>query len=158
MSGHDQYITLGVGEEVFAIPVAQVQEILDLRAIARLPHAPPELLGLTDVRGESVAVMELRALLGLAPAETGPGSRILVLELDMAGRRLRMGFLVERVFEVTSLDHDRAEPAPDIGRPWSSDGIRGIGRRAGGFVIVLDVPRLIGTEALDALGEAALAA
>jgi purine-binding chemotaxis protein CheW len=160
MAEQEQYVTLGMGEEVFAIPVAHVQEILDLRPVARLPHAPHGLLGLTDVRGQSVAVVELRALLGLQPAEATQLTRILVLELAIAGRSLRLGLLVDRVFEVTGLDADRAEPAPDIGRPWRSDCIRGIGRRAGGFVVVLDVPRLIGAEAGAALmlDAAALAA
>jgi purine-binding chemotaxis protein CheW len=158
MSGPEQFITLGVGAEVFAIPIAHVQEILDLRPIARLPQAPHGLLGMTDLRGQSVAVVDLRALLGEPPGETGEGTRILVLELDLGGRRLRLGLMVDRVFEVTGLDDDRAEPPPDIGRPWASDCIRGVGRRAGGFVIVLDIPRLIGAGADHFFGGAALAA
>lgn len=147
MADQGQYITLGVGEEVFAIPVAHVQEILDMRPIARLPHAPASLLGLTDVRGQSVAVVDLRSMLGLPPVQVSQGTRILVLELTLAGRALRLGLVVDRVFEVAALDEDRSEPAPEIGRPWRSDCIRGIGRRSGGFVIVLDIARLIGSEA-----------
>ena len=160
MAEPEQFVTLGVGMEVFAIAVAHVQEILDLRPIASLPHAPAMLLGLTDVRGQSVAVMDLRVLLGLPAEEPSEGTRILVIELELGRRRLRMGLLVDRVFEVTSLDADRAEPAPDIGRPWHSDCIRGIGRRGSGFVVVLDVPRLIGAEtgAMLLLDEPALAA
>ncbi len=160
MSGQEQFITLGVGPEVFAIPIAHVQEILDLRPIARLPQAPPGLLGVTDLRGQSVAVVDLRALLGEPPAETGEGTRILVLELDVGGRALRLGLLVDSVFEVTALD-DQAEPPPEIGRPWASSCIRGVGRRAGSFVIVLDVARLIGADmraSADALLGASLAA
>lgn len=158
MSGQDQFITLGIEDEVFAIPIAQVQEILDLRPIARLPQAPHGLLGMTDLRGQSLAVVDLRALLGEPPAEPGEGTRILVLELDLRARRLRLGLLVDRVFEVTGLDDGRAEPPPDIGRPWASECIRGVGRRAGGFVIVLDMPRLIGAGVDDMLGGGALAA
>lgn len=158
MSGQEQYVTLGVGEEIFAIPIAHVQEILDLRPIARLPQAPHGLLGMTDLRGQSVAVVDLRALLDEPPVEPGEGTRILVLELELGGRSLRLGLLVDRVFEVTGLDDDRAEPPPDIGRPWASECIRGVGRRAGGFVIVLDVPRLIGAEAGAFFGGVDLAA
>lgn len=154
MADHGQYITLGVGEEVFAIPVAHVQEILDLRPIAQLPHAPVSLLGLIDVRGQSVPVVDLRSMLGLPAVQTSQGTRILVLELTLSGRPLRLGLVVDRVFEVASLDEDRSEPAPEIGRPWRSDCIRGIGRRAGGFVIVLDIARLIGTEAPSVLSVA----
>ena len=160
MAEHDQYVTLGAAEEVFAIPVSQVQEILDLRPIARLPHAPASFLGLTDVRGHSVPVVDLRRLLGVPVAEANQGTRILVLELDVGGRRLRIGLLVDRVFEVTGLDAAQSEPAPDIGRRWRSDCIRGIGRRGGGFVVVLDMPRLIGADdgAAMLLDDPALAA
>ncbi|NGM20720.1 chemotaxis protein CheW [Roseomonas stagni] len=160
MAEHDQFVTLGAADEVFAIPVCQVQEILDLRPIARLPHTPSSFLGLTDVRGHSVPVVDLRSLLGLMPTEPSLGTRILVLELDLAGRRLRIGLLVDRVFEVTGLDAAQAEPAPDIGRRWQSDCIRGIGRRAGGFVVILDMPRLMGADegAAMLLDDTALAA
>ena len=160
MAEHDQFVTLGAADEVFAIPVGQVQEILDLRPIARLPHAPASFLGLTDVRGHSVPVVDLRSLLGLMPTEPNQGTRILVLELELAGRRLRIGLLVDRVFEVTGLDAATAEPAPDIGRRWHSDCIRGIGRRGGGFVVILDMPRLMGADegAAMLLDDAALAA
>jgi purine-binding chemotaxis protein CheW len=78
-----QYVTLGVDSEVFAVPVETVQEILDMRPISRLPHAPPYLLGMIDVRGRGVPVVDLRVKLGLAPAETTLATRIVVLELGV---------------------------------------------------------------------------
>ncbi|MBK1656664.1 chemotaxis protein CheW [Paracraurococcus ruber] len=143
MSGQTQFITLGIGEEVFAIPIAEVQEILDLRPVSRLPHAPASLVGLIDVRGGSVPVMDLRALLGLSPIDPGPGTRILVLEVALPTQRLRLGLIVDQVFEVTGLDDAPVDARPEIGRRWRSDCITGIGRRRGSFVILLDVARLI---------------
>lgn len=143
MSEQHQYITLGIGEESFAIPIAHVQEILDLRPIARLPHAPPGLIGLIDVREQSMPVMDLRAMLGLPPVAPAPDTRILVLQLVLESRALRLGLVVDRVFEVTALDTASLDSRPEIGRRWRSDCIAGIGRRLGGFVILLDVHRLI---------------
>ena len=158
MSEQQQYITLGIGEESFAIPIAHVQEILDLRPIARLPHAPACLVGLIDVRGQSVPVMDLRELLSLAPVEPGPGTRILVLEVVLASGPLRLGLVVDRVFEVCELDADTVDARPEIGRPWGSDCVAGIGRRSGGFVILLEVTRLIANDSAllaGMVGEAA---
>ena len=62
-----QYVTLGVDGDRYAAPVSRVREILDLRPIARLPRAPAELLGVIDVRGRSIPVVDLRCLLGLPP-------------------------------------------------------------------------------------------
>lgn len=146
MSKQQQYITLGIGEESFAIPIAHVQEILDLRPIARLPHAPHGLIGLIDVREQSMPVMDLRAMLGLPAMAAAPDTRILVLQLELEGRALRLGLVVDRVFEVTALDTASLDARPEIGRRWRSDCIAGIGRRRGGFVILLDVHRLIGED------------
>lgn len=69
MAERSQYVTLGVGTDLFAAPVARVQEILDMRPIARLPQAPPHLLGMIDVRGQGVPVLDLRMTLGMPPAD-----------------------------------------------------------------------------------------
>ncbi len=149
-----QYVTLGIDQETFAVPVSHVQEILDMRPVARLPHAPPYLLGIIDVRGRSVPVIDLRAKLGLAAAETTSATRILVLELVVEDKPLLLGLVADRVFEVAGMDDDKIEPAPEIGRRWRSDCIKGVGRRREQFVIVFDIPRLIATDAVELLSTA----
>ncbi|MGQ9370640.1 chemotaxis protein CheW [Azospirillum sp. A39] len=151
MSGSSQYVTLGVDRDVFAVPVERVQEILDLRPIARLPHAPPFLLGMIDVRGRGVPVIDLRVRLGLPPAEPTVSTRILVLEVTVGGRELVLGLLADRVFEVTGLDGDRLEPPPQIGVRWRSDTIVGVGRRGDAFVTVFDLSRLFSADEASAL-------
>ncbi|MGE5517125.1 MAG: chemotaxis protein CheW [Bacteroidota bacterium] len=146
-----QYVTLGVDREVFAVEVHGVREILDVPAIAQLPNAPPYLLGVIDVRGECVPVVDLRRKLGFAAAPHTNHTRILVLEIPVAGRGLVLGLLADRVFEVTPLDGAGVEPPPDIGVRWRSDYIHGIGRRGGAFVVVFDLARLFSTEEIAAL-------
>lgn len=146
MNDLSQYVTLGVDHEVFAIPVSKVQEILDMRQIARLPHAPGYLLGLIDVRGHSVPVIDLRRKLGLPAIEPTANSRILVLEVTIEARPLRLGLLADRVFEVTGLDEDKVDPSPEIGQQWRSDCILGIGRRRGALVIIFDIASLIAND------------
>ncbi|HEY0835443.1 MAG TPA: chemotaxis protein CheW [Azospirillum sp.] len=147
MTERPQYVTLGVGHEVFALPVEVVQEILDPRPIARLPQAPAHLLGMIDVRGRGVPVIDLRGKLGLPPA-SGEATRILVLDLPVDGRDLVLGLVADRVFEVTALDEDRLAPPPEIGRRWNSACIAGVGRRNGAFVIVFDLERLLAADAV----------
>lgn len=142
MTDMAQYVTLGIDREIFAIPVTSVQEILDMREIARLPHAPPYLLGIIDVRGRSVPVIDLRIKLGLPSVPPTAGTRILVLEIPIGERTLVLGLVVDRVFEVAGLDPEQVEPPPEIGVRWRSDYIVGVGRRRDAFVIVLDVARL----------------
>lgn len=140
-----QFVTLGIDQEVFAVPVDKVVEILDMRPMFRLPDAPPYLAGLIDVRGRSVPVIDLRVKLGLPATTTTETTRILVLEIVIDGRSLALGLIADRVFEVMALDVRQVEAPPDIGVKWRSDYISGIGRRAGGFVIIFDLPRLFST-------------
>ncbi|MDO9710928.1 chemotaxis protein CheW [Paracraurococcus lichenis] len=146
-----QLVTLGIENEVFAVPVEMVLEILDTRRVTKLPDAPAWILGLIDVRGRSVPVMDLRTRLGLPRVPATEHSRILVLDVPGDGGRLVAGLVVDRVFEITALDPPGAEPPPDMGGAWRSDHVCAVGRRNEGFVIILNVPHLLrGTEAVPA--------
>jgi purine-binding chemotaxis protein CheW len=155
MADREQFVTLGLDREVFAVPVAKVQEILDVRAISALPHAPDYLLGIIDVRGRSVPVVDLRVKLGMPSVAATPDTRILVTELSVGGRRLVLGLLADRVFEVTAMDGDRMDPPPDIGARWDRRCIVGVGRRGETFVVVFDLEKLFAAEDLPPAGVAA---
>ena len=148
-----QYVTLGIDREVFAVPVETVEEILDLRTPFRLPDTPPYLLGLIDVRGQGVPVIDLRIKLGLPPAAASEQTRIIVLGVPIGERRLVLGLLADRVFEVAALGHETITPPPDIGTRWRSEYIRGIGRHGEGFVVILDLPHLFSSEETAYLGQ-----
>ncbi len=148
-----QFVTLGMGADIFAVDVRSVREILDMRPVAHIPNAPAYLLGLIDVRGRGVPVIDLRLKLGLPPAPPGEMTRILVLDTELAGQPRVVGLLVDRVFEVTGLDERSLAPPPEIGRRWRSDYIAGIGRRHGAFVIIFVLERLLAGEEPALLAE-----
>src|SRR6185312_10986776 len=110
----DQFVTLGLDDEVFAVPVELVREILDMRQPFRIPEAPAHLAGLIDVRGQAVPVVDLRLKLGLSPRPPSADTRILVLDVPVEGRDLSLGLIADRVFEVTALDPGSIAPPPDI--------------------------------------------
>src|ERR1700722_807813 len=140
-----QFVTLGIGREIFAVPVEAVVEILDMRPMFQLPDAPSYLAGLIDVRGRSVPVIDLRVKLGLPAAPATETTRILVLEITVADRLLALGLIADRVFEVMTPDLRQVEAPPDIGVRWRSEYISGVGRRSGGFVVIFDLPHLFST-------------
>lgn len=145
-TGETFYVTIGIGREIFAVPVSMVLEILPNREVFRIPDAPAHLDGLIDVRGRAVAVIDLRTRLGLPRADPDEQTRIVVLDVPLPGRTLAIGLTADRVFEVATLDDGRLEPPPDIGMPWCHDHILGVGRHGGGFVAVLDIVRLFTTD------------
>lgn len=141
-----QYVTLGIDRDVFAVDVERVREILDMRPVSRVPNAPPFLVGMIDVRGDGVPVIDLRVKLGLPPAPPTGHTRIIVLEVAAGDGTRPIGLITDRVFEVTPLADRDLEPPPDVGIPWKSDYIQAIGRRNGTFVIVFDLARLFSSE------------
>lgn len=139
----DTLVTFGLGEALFALPVTLVQEILDIRPVSPLPGAPPHLLGVIDVRGTSVPVVDLRRLLGEPPREDAPDTRFVVLFLADGGAARPLALRVDRVIEVAGLDDGRLEPVAEAGLlAWDPRMVAGLGRRGGAFVTVLSTDGL----------------
>ena len=154
MADNAQYLTLGIDEEIFGIDIRNVREILDMRPISKLPHAPDFLLGMIDVRGAGFPIVDLRTKLGLPRIEQTDATRIIILDVPVKGRTLGVGFVADRVFEVTGLDHDETSDAPDVGGRWKSNYIAGIGRKGEAFIVVFDLERLMAGDDLPGLAGA----
>lgn len=137
-----QFVTFALGDEVFAVPVGVVREILDHEDAFKIPHGPSYLLGLRDVRGQGVPIVDLRLRLGMPAAEKTPHTRVLVLDIPLRQRVLTLGLVADKVFEVTPFRQDAIESAPDIGVRWRSEYIEGVVRRQGDFVVVINLAQL----------------
>ncbi|MBP0616051.1 chemotaxis protein CheW [Jiella mangrovi] len=141
MTEATQYVTLGVADSLFAVPVSRVQEILEPQPIARMPRAPEDFLGIIEVRGQSVPVIDLRLRLGMSPAEDTHDTRVIVLDVLMSGAMQKLALRADRVFEVAELDGP-LEPPVKIGGRWGAECVAGVGRRNGAFATVFDLDRL----------------
>jgi purine-binding chemotaxis protein CheW len=135
-------VTLGLGAEIFAVPVACVMEILAMRALFRVPDGPAFLAGLADVRNQAVPVIDLRRKLSLPPAEATHQTRIIVLDVELGGRKLVAGLIADRVIEVITLPPEQIGPPPEVGGAWKSNYIAGVGRHGASFVILFDLNNL----------------
>jgi purine-binding chemotaxis protein CheW len=156
MSETTQYITFGIDKERFALSVEKVREILDLQPISRLPHAPDYVLGLMDVRGVGMLVIDLRTKFGLERLPPTNRTRVIIVEAEIDGQKTPIGLVADCVFEVTDLGGTPLEPAPSIGGRWRAEYIVGIGRQGSAFAIVLKLDRLLGSVDM-LLAEAVLA-
>jgi len=154
MAAPQQFVTLGLGAEVFAVPVDYVREILEYRRPSVVPEGPAYLLGLTDVRGRATPTLDLRRKLGLSAIEPTPLTRILVLDVPLGHATLSVGLAADRVIEVAAYGAEEIEPPPEIGVPWRNDYIRGVVRRDGAFVVLFDLVRLLTSEDIAALPSA----
>ena len=134
-----QYITFKLGDELFAINVGQVREVLDLSLITKVPTAPAYMRGVVNVRGSAIPVVDLRAKFGLPPVADTVNTRILVLELELGGEATVLGGIADSVHEVIELDPAQINPPPRIAMRWRSEFIQGMGKRGDQFIILLDI-------------------
>ena len=128
-----------LGREEFGIPVTQVREVIRVADITRVPHAPPHVRGVANLRGRILAVVELRSRLGLAPADPTPRSRIVVV--DLRGRVL--GLLVDAVSQVTKVPEASVVAAPEDVRSAEADYVTGVARWQSRLIILLDLEKAL---------------
>jgi purine-binding chemotaxis protein CheW len=143
-----QYLTFGLGEEVFGLEIAQVREVLDYTPITRVPRMPGFMRGVINLRGAVVPVVDLRLKFGMSETERSVNTCIIIVEIDLEGERTVLGALADSVREVIDLEQGQIEPAPRIGTSLRAEFIRGMGKRDEGFIILLDVDRVFSTQEL----------
>lgn len=141
------YITFKLGDELFAIDVARVREVLDLTEITRVPTAPPYMRGVVNVRGSAIPVVDLRHRFGLPPTDDTVNTRIVVLELELDGEVTVVGGIADSVHEVLELERSQLREPPRIAMRWRADMIEGLGKKGEQFIIVLDIARVFATDA-----------
>jgi len=149
-----QYMTFKLGNELFAISVAQVREVLEMSQITRVPTAPPYMRGVVNVRGQATPVVDFRLKFGLPEAPDTVHTRIVVMELELDGEATVLGGVADSVHEVIEFEPGSITPPPRIAMRWRTDFIQGMGKRGDDFIIVLDVNAVFSSEDLALVGEA----
>lgn len=143
-----QYLTFKLGEENFAVDVTKAQEILDFVAPTRVPQTPPFMLGVINLRGSVVPVIDLRRKFGMPEGEQTRDTCIIVMEIEVDGERTVVGALVDSVQEVLDLNTEDLEPPPRIGTRLKTEFIKSMGNLHGDFLIILDIDRVFSTDEL----------
>ena len=143
-----QRVTFQLEHETYGINVMQVQEILRYSEIAAVPGAPDYVLGIINLRGNVVTVIDTRSRFGLMPSEITDNSRIVIIEAE----KQVIGILVDSVAEVVYLKKSEMEPAPHVGTEESSQFIQGVTNREDGLLILVDLNKLLSEDEWDELG------
>ena len=143
-----QYITFKLGQESFAINVAQVREVLEIPQITKVPTAPHYMRGVVNVRGKAIPVVDLRLKFGLPPVPDTLQTRIIVIELELDGESTVVCGVADSVHEVIELEPGQINPPPRIAMRWRTELINGMGRRGDEFIILLDIQAMFTLEEL----------
>jgi len=137
-----QWVTFKLQEETYGINVMQVQEVLRYTDIAPVPGAPMYVLGIINLRGNVVTVIDTRARFGLPPSDISENSRIVIIEAD----KQVIGILVDSVAEVVYLRASEIDTAPNVGTDESAKFIQGVSNRDGELLILVDLNKLLSDE------------
>jgi purine-binding chemotaxis protein CheW len=146
-------MTFKLGEELFAINVYQVREVLEVLQITKVPTAPPYMRGVVNVRGQAIPVVDLRMRFGLPSIPNSVNTRICVMELEVDGEITVIGGIADSVHEVIELDPSNIDPPPRIAMRWRTEFISGMGKRGDDFIIILNVNAVFSSEELLAVSE-----
>lgn len=142
-----QWVTYRLGDETYGINVMQVQEVLRYTEIAPVPGAPDYVLGIINLRGNVVTVIDTRARFGLASTDVTDNTRIVIIESD----EQVVGILVDSVAEVVYLKSSEIDSAPNVGTEESAKFIQGVCNRDGELLILVDLNKLLSDEEWDEL-------
>lgn len=137
-----QWVTFFLDNEKYGIKVMQVQEVLRMTEIAPVPGAPHYVLGIINLRGNVVTVIDSRKRFGLPEKEEDDATRIVIIE---SGDNV-VGILVDSVAEVVDLRASEIESAPNVGTDESSKYIQGVSSQAKELLILVDVDKLLTDE------------
>jgi purine-binding chemotaxis protein CheW len=146
-----QYLTFKLGDEVFAIDVSKVREVLDFTTITKIPRTPDFMSGVINLRGNVVPVVDLRLCFEMSKTEKTVNTCIVVVEMLIEGEPTVIGALADSVEEVIDLEPDQIQPAPRMGTQIRTDFIKGMGKRDTQFIMILDIDRVFSAEELSAV-------
>ncbi len=143
-----QYLTFKLGDEVFALDIGKVREVLDSTSIAKVPQTPDFMLGVINLRGTVVPVVDMRLKLAMTKTEATVNTCIIIVEIEIDAETTVLGALVDSVQEVMDLDPDQIEPPPRIGTRLNTKFIKGMGKREEKFIIILDIDKVFSADEL----------
>lgn len=140
-----QWVTFQLEEETYGINVMQVREVLRYSEIAPVPGAPDYVLGIINLRGNVVTVIDTRSRFGLMQGEITDNTRIIVIESE----RQVIGILVDSVAEVVYLRSSEIDTTPSVGTDESAKFIQGVSNRDGKLLILVDLNKLLSEDEWD---------
>ncbi|HAD48900.1 MAG: chemotaxis protein CheW [Idiomarina sp.] len=140
-----QWVTFQLEEETYGINVMQVQEVLRYSEIAPVPGAPNYVLGIINLRGNVVTVIDTRLRFGLPQTEVTDSTRVVIIESE----KQVIGILVDSVAEVVYLKKSEIDTAPNVGTDESSRFIQGVSNRDGELLILVDLDKMLTDDEWD---------
>lgn len=145
------YLSFKLGEEVFAVHVNDVLNILEMTKITALPKSPSYLKGVINLRGMVLPIVDARIKFNMEEKENTNNTCIIVMDLESNNELVHVGFIVDSVLEVLELDAGQIEPSPSLGISYKAEFITGMARVNDEFVMLLNMEKIFSLDEMDML-------
>ena len=150
---HQQFLTFHLGEEMFAIGILSIREIIEYGQLTEVPLVPSFIRGVINLRGSVVPVIDLAARFGGKTTQVARRTCIVIIEVVDQDFRSDIGILVDAVSEVLEIPASEIEPPPSFGAKIRADFIFGMGKVSGKFVIILNINNVLSVEEIGTIAE-----
>ena len=144
----DRFLSFSLGEEEYAIPLLVVKEVIAVPDITPIPFTPPHFLGIMNLRGQVISIMDFRTKLGIKPKAA---SETAVIICDLAP--LVLGVVVDSINSVVAPSADEISPKPDVQSGKNTDFITGVFRKAKDLVLLVDIAKALSVEDLQVVAQ-----
>lgn len=148
-----QYLTFQLGDELFAFDVLRTNEVLEITQVTRIPGANDAMIGVINLRGSVVPVIDLRKRLNMPEKERTVDTSIIIIDTDYGDEKITLGVLVDAAKQVIMLDKTQLEPPPKVGMKMNIEYITAIGKHDNNFIILLNSDRIFSEKELIAAVE-----
>jgi purine-binding chemotaxis protein CheW len=142
----NSYLSFKLGQETFASNVSKVLNILELTKITKVPKAPEYMMGVINLRGTVLPVINARLKFGMTAVEETTNTCILVLDVVVDGETVKVGAMVDSVEEVLELNEEDIQPPPTIGSKYKSEFIYGMAKSNEEFIMLLDMDKVFSAD------------
>ncbi len=153
--GEGQYLTFRLAEEVYALDITKVREVLEFDKVTKVPKTPDFLTGVINLRGKVVPVVDLRLKFGMSKTEKTVDTCVIITEIKIDNEFTQIGAMADSVWEVIDLDPGQIEPAPKIGTQLDTRFIDGMGKHNDHFIIILNINSVFSKEEMAIVADAA---
>ncbi|HEX2959830.1 MAG TPA: chemotaxis protein CheW [Chitinispirillaceae bacterium] len=148
-----QYLTFQLGDELFAFDVLRTNEVLEVSQITRIPGASDAMIGVINLRGSVVPVVDLRRRLNMPETERTVDTSIIIIDTEYGDEKVILGVLVDAAKQVIKLDKAQLESPPKVGMKLNIEYITAIGKHDNSFIILLNSDRIFSEKELIAAME-----
>ncbi|MDH5805244.1 MAG: chemotaxis protein CheW [Gemmatimonadota bacterium] len=150
-----QYLTFFMAGEEYAVKIVKVREIMEYPSVTPVPLTPPWIMGVLNVRGNVVPVVDLGVKFGIGVREITARTCIVIVDADLDGTHSVMGIIADQVSAVMDFKEGDVEPAPDFGGKVDVDYLAGMAKTAEGFALMLDIDAVLSADEILELAEIA---